>query len=389
MVIFLLVSLKYSSTVSGEGLELVMKAAVLREIGKGLTIEEVRLDAPKQGEVRVGIEASGICQSDISTVLGHAINPLPVILGHEGAGTVLEVGPGVTSVKPGDKVMLSWAPDCGECLYCRTGHQNLCSAYAPRALDGGLLDGTSRLSDSAGNKIFHYSFLSTFATEVVVSDRSCIPILGDIPMTVACLIGCAVMTGYGAAVKSGQVQAGDTVLVLGGGGVGTNAIQGARIAGASKIIVADVVAEKEAVAHKYGATHFINLTEQNALEVCLDLTGGLGADVVIEASGVTSSLNSAFGLARRGGRVVFVGVAPTDATIDLIAPRMTREEKTLTGSYYGSAIPAIDFQKVVDQYVAGKLLLDDQVDTVYPLEQINEAIERRPTTGVRNVISFV
>lgn len=365
-----------------------MKAAVLREYGKPLTVEEVVLDPPKAGEVRVGIEATGICHSDVATCLGHSPNPLPCIPGHEGAGTVLEVGPGVTAVKPGDKVMLSWAPDCGKCFNCRTGRPNLCTAYAPIAMDGGLLDGTSRLHTADGQDMFHYSFLSTWASEVVVAEASCVPIQGDVPMGVAALIGCAVMTGYGAAVKSGGVTAGDTVVVLGAGGVGANAIQGARIAGAGRILVVDAMADKEPVARKYGATEFVNPKDADALEAVMDLTSGLGADVVIEATGVPAVQELVFPATRRGGRGVFVGVAPAGHEVSFPAQQLARQEKVMTGSYYGGAIPAIDFQRVADQYLKGALILDDQVEKVYSLEEINEAIENKPKTGVRNVITF-
>jgi S-(hydroxymethyl)glutathione dehydrogenase/alcohol dehydrogenase len=365
-----------------------MKAAVLREYGKPLTVEEVILDAPRAGEVRVGIEATGICHSDVATCVGDSPNPLPCIPGHEGAGTVLEVGPGVTTVKVGDKVMLSWAPDCGKCFNCRSGHPNLCTTYAPICMDGGLLDGTSRLHSADGEDMFHYSFLSTWASEVVVAEASCIPIVGEVPMDIAALIGCAVMTGYGAAVKSGQVTAGDTVVVFGAGGVGASAIQGARIAGATRIIAVDAMADKEAGARKYGATHFINVKNADPLEAIMELTDGFGADVVIEATGVPACQEIVFPATRRGGRGVFVGVAPVGTTVNLNAQQLARQEKVMTGSYYGGAIPAVDFQHVVDQYLKGALLLDDMVEGVYKIEEINEAIANKPKTGVRNVITF-
>ncbi|MEO6944883.1 MAG: Zn-dependent alcohol dehydrogenase [Lacisediminihabitans sp.] len=365
-----------------------MRAAVLRELNTPLTIEDIILESPKAGEVLVRIEASGICQSDVATAKGIIPNPLPVVLGHEGSGVVEEVGAGVTSVKPGDHVMLSWAPECGTCRFCRSGHPNLCSTYAPRVLDGGLLDGTTRLVSGTGEHIHHYSFLSTFAEKTVVPESSCIRLDDDIPMIPASLIGCAVMTGYGAAVKSGRVGPGDTVVVLGSGGVGVNAIQGARIAGAARIIAVDAQAGREASSRLFGATDFVDVTKVGVVETVLELTRGEGADVVIEASGNSLSMNNAYHCARRGGTVVFVGVAAADSFVQLPASRLPREEKHITGSFYGGTNPALDFPILVNLYRQGKLLLDEQVDGTITLDQINSGIDNKPQQGVRTVVSF-
>jgi Zn-dependent alcohol dehydrogenase len=362
-----------------------MRAAVLHESGAPLAIEDVRLDPPGEGEVLVRVAASGVCHSDVATARGDIPNPLPVVLGHEGAGVVEQVGAGVRAVRPGDHVMLSWAPECGRCRLCRAGRPNLCDTYAPRVLDGGLLDGTTRLRGTDGGAIHHYSFLSTFAEQTVVPESSCIPMDPEMPFAPAALIGCAVMTGFGAAVRSGRVRPGDTVAVIGTGGVGVNAVQGARIAGAARIIAVDAEPAKEAAARRYGATDFLDATAVDVPEAIRDLTGG-GADVVIEASGNRAAMNSAYAAARRAGTVVFVGVAPADAVVELPAARLPREEKTVTGSFYGGAVPASDFPLLVDLYRQGRLLLDEQVDQVLPLSSINDAFRRRPTTGVRVVV---
>ena len=361
-----------------------MRAAVLREFGTDMAIEEVRLDPPRDGEVLVRVAASGVCHSDVGTARGDIPNPLPVVLGHEGAGVVEQVGAGVTTVRPGDHVMLSWAPECGRCALCRSGRPNLCGTYAPRVLDGGLLDGTTRLRGTDG-AIHHYSFLSTFAEQTVVPESSCIPMDREMPFGPAALIGCAVMTGFGAAVRTGRVRPGDTVAVIGSGGVGVNAIQGARIAGANRIVAVDAEPAKEQAARHYGATDFLDASTVDVAEAVRELTGG-GADVVIEASGNPVAMNSAYAAARRAGTVVFVGVAPADAVIELPAARVPREEKTVTGSFYGGAVPAIDFPHLVDLYRQGRLLLDEQVDRVIPLADINQAFAHKPRTGVRTVV---
>ncbi len=361
-----------------------MRAAVLREFGAAMEIEEVRLDAPGDGEVLVRVAACGVCHSDVATARGDIPNPLPVVLGHEGAGVVEQVGPGVTAVRPGDHVMLSWAPECRRCAFCRAGRPNLCATYAPRVLDGGLLDGTTRLRGADG-AIHHYSFLSTFAEQTVVPESSCIPMDREMPFAPAALIGCAVMTGFGAAVRSGRVRPGDTVAVIGTGGVGVNAVQGARIAGAVRIIAVDAEPAKEQAARLYGATDFLDATAVDVAEALRDLTGG-GADVVIEASGNPTAMNSAYAAARRAGTVVFVGVAPADAVVGLPAARLPREEKTVTGSFYGGAVPATDFPHLVQLYRQGRLLLDEQVDRIIALDGINDAFAHKPRNGVRTVI---
>ncbi|QIK70986.1 zinc-binding dehydrogenase [Propioniciclava coleopterorum] len=362
-------------------------AAVLHEVDADLVVETVVLTSPGPREVRVALAASGICHSDVMVARGGMASPLPIILGHEGSGVVLEVGSDVTRVRVGDHVALSWAPECGQCFYCLSGRSNLCAEYAPRVLDGGLLDGTSRFRSTGGDTIAQYSFLSTFTEETIVAEQSCVPISADMPLLPASLIGCAVMTGVGAALFSGNVRAGDTVAVLGGGGVGINAVQGAAIAGAGRVIVVDANPAKRETVSAFGATDFLLTGDGDPAAQVLELTHGRGADVVIDATGDAAAMAAAYSAARRGGRIVYVGVAPSDAVVALPAARLPREEKVITGSFYGGAVPLRDFPLVVDLYQSGRLKLDELVGAVVPLARINDVFGK-PSNAARSVIDF-
>lgn len=362
-------------------------AAVLHEINTDLDVTDVVLCDPGPREVRVRLAASGVCHSDVMSARGATPGPVPIILGHEGSGVVERVGCDVTRVRVGDHVILNWAPECGQCFYCLSGRSNLCSAYAPRVLDGGLLDGTSRFRSASGEPISQYSFLGTFATHTVVPEQCCVPIDKQMPLLPASLVGCAVMTGLGAALFSDNVRPGQSVVVFGAGGVGLNAVQGARIAGAEQIVVVDTNPDKQQAAEQFGATDFVDAGIDDPVDEVTGLTGGGGADVAIEATGNTRAMVAAYGAARRGGRVVYVGVAAADAVVPLPAARLPREEKTITGSFYGSSIPARDFPLAVSLYRRGRLLLDELVGEVVGLAQIN-SVFGRPSGAARSVINL-
>ncbi|WP_342513384.1 Zn-dependent alcohol dehydrogenase [Sporosarcina sp. FSL K6-1522] len=348
-------------------------AAVMSEVGKPLTIQQIDLAEPKANEVLVKIKATGVCHSDLNA-LEDATTPTPTVLGHEGAGVVEAVGPNVTCVKPGDKVALSWVPYCGTCEFCVTGAVHLCeSAFGPM-FDGTLLDGTTRMSQD-GETIYHSSLLSTFAEYAVVPEMSCVKIPDEMPLAQASLIGCGVATGYSAAVNAAGVTPGSTVAVFGIGGVGVNAIQGARIAGASKIIACDVKAENLEIAKKFGATHTINVAEENAEEVLCSLTGGFGVQFAIDCSGNTRATESAWKGTRKGGTVVVVGAFNPEKTINLPAGGFHRLGKVLKGSFYGDAQPFRDFPIIANLYLNGKYNLDDLVLERIPLEDINKAFD--------------
>jgi len=364
-----------------------VKAAVLRTPGKPLTIEALALGNPRAHEVRVRIEATGLCHSDLHVIEGDMKVPLPVVLGHEGAGVVEAVGPAVTRVKLGDHVALSWAPECGVCRYCVGGRPNLCTASAPRVLDGTLLDGNTRLADAAGESVFHYSFLSTFAESAVVPEASCIAIDREAPFAPASLVGCAVMTGIGAAVNTAKVRPGSTVAVLGLGGVGLNVVQGAALCGAERVVGIDSNPAKAKTAEIFGLTDFLDPRAGPLVEQMRALLGGELADYAFEAIGNPATMTAAYEITARGGTVVYIGIASDGAKLELPATRLPREEKIVTGSFYGGARPLLDFPKILDLYLKGRLKLDELVTERLPLKRINEGFDRmRRGDAIRVVV---
>lgn len=350
-----------------------MLAAVMRGVNQSLSIEKVQLAEPKAREVLVKIMATGVCHSDLNAMEDDT-TPVPTILGHEGAGIVMEIGSNVSTVKVGDKVALSWVPFCGVCEFCQTGQVNLCeSAFGPM-FAGTLLDGTSRLSQD-GQQLYHNSLLSTFAEYTVVPEMSCIKIPDEMPMAQASLIGCGVATGFGAAVRSAQVKPGSTVAVFGIGGVGVNAIQGARISGASRIIACDLKPQNLEIAKTFGATDTINVGEGNIVEAIKELTGGYGVHYAIDCSGNTLAARSAWEATRKGGTTVVVGAFNQKKELALPAGGFHRLGKTLKGSFYGDVHPFRDFPIIAQLYLDQKFQLDELVLDQVSLQNINQAID--------------
>lgn len=349
-----------------------IKAAVLREVGKPLSIETIDLAPPKSNEVLVKIAASGVCHSDLIAQESPG-TPKPVVLGHEGSGVVVKVGPSVKSVKPGDKVTLSWIPYCGVCVYCTNGQVHLCeSAFEPME-KGFLPEGTSRLSKD-GELIYHDSCLSTFAEYAVVDEMSCVKLPDAMPLEQAALLGCGVATGYGAAVNAAKVTPGSSVAVFGCGGVGINAIQGARIAGASKIIAVDMKEQNLEIAKKFGATHVVNPADGNLEKIVKELTEGIGVQFAIDATGNTKATASAWDITRKGGVVVVVGFY-TSKDLTISAELFHRRGKTLKGSSYGDINPLRDIRNLAQLYLDGKLLLDELILNKLSLNEINQAFD--------------
>lgn len=350
-----------------------MKAAIMTEINKPLSIVEVELAEPKHNEVLVKIAATGVCHSDLNA-LGDATTPTPTILGHEPTGIVEAVGSNVTNVKVGDKVALSWVPYCGTCDFCVTGKVHLCeSAFGPM-FDGTLLDGTTRLSIN-NEKVYHNSLLSTFAEYAVVPEMSCIKIPDEMPLAQASLIGCGVATGYGAAVNAAGVKPGSTVAIFGIGGVGVNAIQGAAIAGAAKIIACDVKDANLEIAKGFGATHTINTKDQDVEAIVKELTNGVGVHYAIDCSGHTIATENAWKITRKGGTVVVVGAFNPEQKLSLPAGGFHRVGKVLKGSFYGDTQPFRDFPMIAQLYLDGKFKLDELVLERIKLEDINKAFD--------------
>lgn len=351
-------------------------------------VEDVELADPGPGEVTVRLAASGVCHSDWNVVTGATPNPLPAVLGHEGAGVVEAVGAGVTEVAQGDHVILSWLPSCGECFYCVAGRGVLCDVAMADMFDGTLPGGTLALSRN-GESLYHYSYLSTFAERCVVPESCCVPIRKDVRLEVAALVGCAVMTGFGAVVLRARVSPGSAAVIHGAGGVGLSAILGCKLAGARTIVAADPVAFKRETALELGATHAVDPTTDDVPALLRELTAGRGADYAFDTAGAAGVVAQAYDAVRRGGTVVAVGLPPEGATADLPAPALVREEKVVTGSFYGSCRPRVDMPLVVDLYMDGRLDLDALVSRTYPLDGINEAFAAMNAGEVaRAVIAF-
>ncbi len=348
-----------------------IRAAVLHQVGQPFQVETLDLEGPKAGEVLVKVAAAGVCHSDYHLVTGASKHPLPVVPGHEGAGFVEAIGPGVSDIQPGDFVVLNWAPNCGECFYCQHGRPSLCSTYLEPIWAGTMMDGTARLSRNE-QPVFHFSALACFAEYAVVPQESCVRLSKDVRPEVAAIIGCAVTTGVGAVLYTADVQAGSSVVVFGAGGVGLSVILGAKLAGASRIIAVDTNQPKLDLARSLGATHGLT-AGPNAVDEIKELTEGRGADYVFEAIGLTSVQEQSLYAARSGGTVVLAGISPMGSQTNLPGAIITRRELTVKGSYYGTANTSRDFPLFADLYLQGKLDLDKLISKTYSLDQINEA----------------
>jgi S-(hydroxymethyl)glutathione dehydrogenase / alcohol dehydrogenase len=364
------------------------KAAILFEAGKRLDIREVDVENPRAGEVLIKMAAAGICHSDLHVMTGHLVAPLPAILGHEGSGVVAGVGPGVTSVKPGDHVIPLWRLSCGVCEYCSEGRPAVCAEGLQIRMTGRLLDGTTRFK-LGGEEIKHFAGVSSFSEYSVVPEKAVLKIPEDFPLDKAALLGCGVITGVGAAFNAARVKPGSSVAVIGCGGVGINVIQGAAIAGAEKIIAVDLLPKKLEFAKQFGATHTVNSKETNAVEAIRALTGGKGVDYAFEVIGLPATIRQAYDSLKKRGVAIIVGVTPMTAEVSIPIMSMVFEERTLTGSIYGSARPLIDIPMLINLYKAGKLKLDELLTRRYPFSQINEAYEGLERgEGIRSVVTF-
>ena len=369
---------------------MLVKAAVLNEVGADLAIEELALAAPREREVLVRVGAVGVCGSDLGTARGHGRSPLPIVLGHEAAGTVEAIGPGVTSVQPGQRVTLSWSPACGRCFYCQRGWPSQCELYMAAAGAGTLLDGTRRLARGSGEPVNHYACQSSFAEMAVVPESGCSPLPDGVPMPVAALVGCAVTTGFGAVVNDADVRPGDRVAVFGVGGVGLSALMSARYAGATTIACVDPNRAKAGVVERFGGDCLLDPRSDDVPARLRALTGGHGVDAVIECSGRPASFALAWQSLRPGGTLVVVGQAHAGESFELGNGRgLVQQQKRVVGSYYGGGLPERDFARVHAAYLAGRLDLDALVGETIALDQVNEAL-RAMERGVerRSVIVF-
>jgi S-(hydroxymethyl)glutathione dehydrogenase/alcohol dehydrogenase len=358
-----------------------MKAAVCYEFNKPLVVEELDIDPPKKDEVKVRMAATAVCHSDIHFIMGEISKQLPFVPGHESSGYVEEVGEGVTSVKPGDPVVVSLLRSCGVCLSCRTGRPNTCEAKWP-------LDTESRIRNKRGESIAHGLRVGSFAEYTIVDKSQVVVIPEDMPMDRAALLACGVITGFGAVVNRAKVRPLSSVVVMGVGGVGLNSIQGAAISGAYPIIAVDKLDSKLKAARDFGATHTVNAAGDNdPVPAVKELTSGRGTDYVFVTVGSTDAIRQGLAMLGRQGMVVIVGLATemlSSFPMDYIDT-----EKTLTGSFMGTTNLSVDIPKLVALYQSGTLKLDELITARYSLEQINEAIDAvKNGKALRNVIVF-
>jgi len=359
-----------------------MKAAVLREYNAPLEIEEIQIDKPGPYEVLTRTAASGICHSDLHVIEGGIPMPTPCVLGHEPAGIVEAVGSEVTDFKPGDHVIGCLNAWCGKCDYCLTGRPHLC--MPPEML--ARLDGSSRLT-KGGDPIMQFA-LSSFAEVMLTHERSLVKIREDMPMDRAALIGCGVTTGIGAVLRTAKVEPGAVCAVIGCGGVGLSALQGCRIAGASRIIAVDTMDWKLELARELGATDVINASNGDPVAQIQELTGG-GVDYAFECIGLKPTIQQAVGMAAKGGAAVLVGVLAVTETVEFSAADITLQEKRILGSFMGSNAFRRDMPQYVDYYLDGRLRLDEMISKRIPLEEINPAFDAMKAGEVaRSVIVF-
>ncbi|MCU1356244.1 MAG: alcohol dehydrogenase [Acidimicrobiales bacterium] len=364
-----------------------MKAAVLPGVDTPLeTRDDIEIAPPGPGEVRVKVVASGVCHSDLSVQNGTIPLPTPIVLGHEGAGIVEEIGDGVTKVAVGDHVVLSFVPACGECYTCTNGQPFLCEKSRAQAA-GGLLDGTTRLT-SNGAPLHQMACLGTYGPYAIVPEISVVKIPDDVPLDIAALIGCGVLTGVGAALNTANIRPGGTVAVIGCGGVGLNVIQGARIAGATTIIAVDMLPSKLEMAKEFGATHTVNAGDGDPVAGVMAASEGRGADVTFEVIGLGPTIEQAINMARPGGEVVLVGVPRLDVMMNLNAAfTFLYLAKTIKGCWYGSSDVNADVPKLLDLWRSGELKLKELISKEIDVDHINEAFaDMQAGTVARSVI---
>lgn len=363
-------------------------AAICTEVGAPLVVDDVDVLEPAEGEVSVRLCASGVCHTDLSVATGILQAPLPIVLGHEGAGVIDAIGPGVTNAAVGDHVVITWVPPCRVCLYCRTNRPYLCGPGNRANQNGTQLDGTSRLQ-YRGRPVGQLGSAGTFSHRTVVSAGSVVPIDSDLPLDIAALLGCAVLTGTGAALNTATIDEGMTVAVIGCGGVGLAALQGARIAGAERIIAIDAAADKLDLASAAGATHCL-VADGTELKAARTVADTIGADVVIEAVGIAPTIDLALRLTRPGGEVVLVG-APSP-TLKLDVPALTGiiiPSRTIKGCWYGSSVPERDVPRMFGYLRSGELNLDLMISQHIALTDINDALEQMAGGGgARSMITF-
>ncbi len=347
------------------------KAVLCREVNRPVVVEEIEVESPRRGEVTIKLAACGVCHSDLSATNGTIPLPPPVILGHEGAGVVNEIGEGVADFAIGDHVVSSFVSMCGKCRYCTTGRPSLCDQASKTTST--LPDGTVRTRDRNGQPLSVFCGCGVMAEYATLHVNNVVKIDREVALDRAALIGCAVMTGVGAVTNTAHVTPGSVAVVFGAGGVGLNAIQGCALSGAAMIVAVDTSDAKLEFARQFGATHTVNATaEDNVVKTVRKLTGG-GADYSFECVGLGEIVAQAFGVLRKGGMAVVVGVAAPKDMTSIRTASLTLEEKTLTGSYFGSARPLEDFPRILSLYKSKRLKLDELITRTYAIDEAPQA----------------
>jgi S-(hydroxymethyl)glutathione dehydrogenase/alcohol dehydrogenase len=360
-----------------------MKAAVCREYNKPITIEEVELAPPKEKEVLVKTMYTGLCHSDFSAVAGWIGVRVPAVLGHEAAGIVVDMGPGVTSVKKGDPIVACWAIPCGKCKLCATGQGHICDTHRQFFLEGTLLDGTSRLTDSKGKPLSHSTFISGFAEYMVIPEQGVIKVRDGFPLDQACFIACCMPTGFGAVYNVAKVKPGNSVAIWGMGGVGLNVVQGSKLRGAHPIIGVDLESSKEAISREFGATHFIDSSKEDPVPKVQELTGG-GADFTFEAIGDPGAIVQAYWALGIGGKHIQIGIHSMHDTVPLTLTFTPPHNKDIRGCLYGNIDVGHDLRTLADMVMDGRYInLSKLITKKFRLEQINDAFE---AMGKRQII---
>ena len=340
-----------------------------------LSIEEVTLDPPGLNEVLVKIGGAGLCHSDLSVINGDRPRPVPLVMGHEGAGSVVEIGPGITDVAEGDHVVFQFSPSCGRCRRCLEGRPQVCETGAKAKAVGDLMGGGRRLHDADGVSLAHHTGVSCFAEYAVVDRGSVVVIDKDLPLTEAALFGCAVMTGVGAVINTARILPGDCVAIIGLGGVGLNGVLGAKLGGAETIIAIDLNDDKLGLARQMGATHTVNANDANCVEQVRDLTNG-GVDCAIDLAGAIPAMKTAYAITRYGGTVVTAGLSPSSAEFAFNQGNLVAEEKSIKGSYMGSCVPVRDIPRFISLYRQGRLPIDRLINRHVGFDEINSGFDQ-------------
>ncbi|MFO7852361.1 MAG: alcohol dehydrogenase catalytic domain-containing protein [Bacteroidota bacterium] len=348
------------------------RAAVVYETNKGFKIEELNIEPPKEKELYIKVMVAGICHSDWNFVTGDSLFNMPVVLGHEGAGIVLETGPGTTKFKKGDRVVFNSAPNCGTCFDCTHDRPSICETYTGPTWEGLMFDGTTRLSNAKGEKIYQLSSVGCFAEHIILPEDCAVPLMDTTPYEVGAILGCAVTTGVGAVINTAYVREHANALVFGIGGVGANVLMGLQLRKAGRVIAVDRYAGKEEVARKLGATDFFVFNNENIPEI-KRLCEEVKVDYVFEAAGDTRSQEVAIECARPGGMISLIGIPPVHSHTRINAASVTRKEKTIRGCYYGTNNTEKDLNGYEVMYKNKDLDLDMLISNVYSLDEINEA----------------